>query len=206
MTTRPLLTFWIRFTSPVVIDCFCDYFKDEFNNIVASTLSEKQRLDAILFDSIPSEADLHALHLSYPEAHMYFLSNETPQGSTSGRTYIHVPVSFPDLAHMLHTPRPAVSYDVGAFVFFPSARRLHNKHSLHIDLLTEKEADVLLYLLKNHEASKEELLENVWGYKSDTTTHTLETHIYNLRQKLQSSDDPSLLVTTSRGYQLKGNT
>lgn len=71
--------------------------------------------------------------------------------------------------------------------------------------LTEKETDILKYLygVGAQVVSREMLLAEVWGYNSGVTTHTLETHIYRLRQKIEA--DPSnaqLLVTDAGGYRL----
>ena len=71
--------------------------------------------------------------------------------------------------------------------------------------LTEKEADILKYLSdeEGKVVSREVLLAEVWGYNSGVTTHTLETHIYRLRQKIER--DPSNaehLVTEAGGYRL----
>lgn len=72
--------------------------------------------------------------------------------------------------------------------------------------LTEKEVAVLKYLYKfqDHIVGKNELLQNVWGYSPDVTTHTIETHIYRLRQKVEHDDpDAQLILTVDGGYQLK---
>ena len=71
--------------------------------------------------------------------------------------------------------------------------------------LTEKETSILKYLYRAGEKviSREVLLHEVWGYNAGVTTHTLETHIYRLRQKIER--DPSkaeLLITESGGYKL----
>jgi DNA-binding response OmpR family regulator len=47
------------------------------------------------------------------------------------------------------------------------------------------------------------LLQEVWGYNSSVTTHTLETHIYRLRQKVEKdAGSPSVLISASGGYKL----
>jgi DNA-binding response OmpR family regulator len=71
--------------------------------------------------------------------------------------------------------------------------------------LTEKETSILKYLYRAGDkvVGREVLLHEVWGYNPAVTTHTLETHIYRLRQKIEL--DPAhakLLVTESGGYRL----
>ena len=71
--------------------------------------------------------------------------------------------------------------------------------------LTEKETAILKYLCRtgNRVVPRDVLLSEVWGYNAGVTTHTLETHIYRLRQKIET--DPSnaqLLVTEPGGYRL----
>ena len=71
--------------------------------------------------------------------------------------------------------------------------------------LTEKEVKVLSYLSKSGGmlVAKETLLRAIWGYRQNITTHTLETHIYRLRRKLEKTPDkPSLIVSGSGGYML----
>jgi DNA-binding response OmpR family regulator len=72
--------------------------------------------------------------------------------------------------------------------------------------LTEKETAILRFLYRADQqvVSRETLLREVWGYNANVTTHTLETHIYRLRQKIER--DPSsaqLLVTEAGGYKLQ---
>jgi DNA-binding response OmpR family regulator len=71
--------------------------------------------------------------------------------------------------------------------------------------LTEKETAILKYLYRsgNMVVGRDTLLGEVWGYNAGVTTHTLETHVYRLRQKIES--DPSnaeILVTEPGGYRL----
>jgi DNA-binding response OmpR family regulator len=71
--------------------------------------------------------------------------------------------------------------------------------------LTDKEAHILKYLYRagSKPVSREELLAEVWGYNAHVTTHTLETHVYRLRQKIEP--DPNkmrLILTEIGGYRL----
>ena len=70
--------------------------------------------------------------------------------------------------------------------------------------LTEKEVTILKYLYNNtpRTVSKEELLENVWGYSVEMTTHTIETHIYRLRQKIEQYGGSQVIITENNGYRL----
>ena len=71
--------------------------------------------------------------------------------------------------------------------------------------LTEKETAILRFLYRagQRSVSREILLQEVWGYNSGVTTHTLETHIYRLRQKIEKDAAmPEILVTEAGGYKL----
>jgi DNA-binding response OmpR family regulator len=90
---------------------------------------------------------------------------------------------------------------IGPYLFQPAAKLLTGARKIR---LTEKEADILKFL---HNAGRtvprETLLHEVWGYSPAVTTHTLETHIYRLRRKIE--DNPgraTILVTENGGYRL----
>ena len=70
--------------------------------------------------------------------------------------------------------------------------------------LTEKETNILKFLYRSGDTvPRETLLHEVWGYNPAVTTHTLETHIYRLRQKIESSPGQAqILITESGGYRL----
>jgi DNA-binding response OmpR family regulator len=96
------------------------------------------------------------------------------------------------------------TFTIGRFTFRPSAKLLIDPRGQKIRL-TEKETAILKYLYRAGEQpiTREVLLHEVWGYNSGVTTHTLETHVYRLRQKIER--DPSnaeLLVTEGGGYKL----
>jgi DNA-binding response OmpR family regulator len=92
---------------------------------------------------------------------------------------------------------------IGPFRFRPGDRLLIEPEGMRVRL-TGKEAAVLKYLFRaGGPVSRTELLRHVWGYHASATTHTVETHIYRLRQKLEG--DPvrmRLLLNEEGGYRL----
>ena len=100
-----------------------------------------------------------------------------------------------------HSP----TFQIGRFDYFASRWVLVERSTDQIIRLTEKEAEILQYLENSSSAvvSRDELLIEVWGYNSGVTTHTVETHIYRLRQKLEvDPTNAQCLVTAPGGYQL----
>src|SRR6476660_420890 len=95
-------------------------------------------------------------------------------------------------------------FTIGPYTFRPSSKILLNPKGNKVRL-TEKETAILHYLYRagQRPVSRETLLQEVWGYNSGVTTHTLETHIYRLRQKVErDAASPSILVTEAGGYKL----
>lgn len=96
------------------------------------------------------------------------------------------------------------TFKVGGYTFRPSAKLLVDDGGQKIRL-TEKETAILKYLYRAGEeaVTRDVLLHEVWGYNSGVTTHTLETHIYRLRQKIERRPaQAELLITESGGYRL----
>jgi DNA-binding response OmpR family regulator len=96
-------------------------------------------------------------------------------------------------------------FTIGPYTFQPGAKILLDTESKKKVRLTDKEAAILKYLYRANEkvVGREILLDEVWGYNAGVTTHTLETHVYRLRQKIER--DPSnarILVTEQGGYRL----
>ncbi len=135
---------------------------------------------------------------------------DTVRGLEAGANdYVTKPFRFAVLmarvhAHLRsHGHSEDAQYRIGPYTFRPSAKLLIDEASKKIRL-TEKETNILKFLHRSGETvPRETLLHEVWGYNPAVTTHTLETHIYRLRQKIEV--DPSrarLLVTESGGYRL----
>ena len=124
--------------------------------------------------------------------------------------YVTKPFKFPVLLARIraqlrqHEQSEDAVFQLGPYSFRPAMKLLVTEDEKKIRL-TEKETNILKFLYRSTEGvvPRDVLLHEVWGYNAGVTTHTLETHIYRLRQKIEP--DPSnarLLVTESGGYKL----
>ncbi len=124
--------------------------------------------------------------------------------------YVTKPFKFPVLLARIraqlrqHEQSEDAVFQIGHYTFRPSMKMLIDPKDKKIRL-TEKETNILKFLHRAPDGvvARDVLLHEVWGYNAGVTTHTLETHIYRLRQKIEP--DPSnarLLVTESGGYRL----
>jgi DNA-binding response OmpR family regulator len=137
--------------------------------------------------------------------------DDTVRGLDSGANdYVTKPFKFNVLlarvrAHLRsHEQSEHAVLTIGPYTFQPAAKLLLDGDGKKIRL-TEKETAILKYLYRagRQVVERDELLRKVWDYNAGVTTHTLETHVYRLRQKIEP--DPSnarLLVTESGGYKL----
>lgn len=133
------------------------------------------------------------------------------QGLDAGANdYVAKPFKLPVLLARIraqlrqHEQSEDAVFAVGPYSFRPAAKLLLDEREKKIRL-TEKETNILKYLYRAGAAvvPRDVLLHEVWGYNAGVTTHTLETHIYRLRQKIEP--DPAnarLLVTEPGGYRL----
>jgi len=135
---------------------------------------------------------------------------DTIEGLESGANdYITKPFRFAVLMARLHAhlrnheQSEDAIYRIGPYTFRPSAKLLLDPQDKKIRL-TEKETNILKFLYRCGETvPRETLLHEVWGYNPAVTTHTLETHIYRLRQKIENNPGQAqILVTESGGYRL----
>jgi DNA-binding response OmpR family regulator len=95
---------------------------------------------------------------------------------------------------------------IGPYEFQPAAKLLLEKGGKKKVRLTEKEAAILKYLFRagDRPVPRDVLLNEVWGYNAGVTTHTLETHIYRLRQKIEKDPATAQILLTDRGgYRLQ---
>ena len=125
--------------------------------------------------------------------------------------YVTKPFKFPVLLARIraqlrqHEQSEDAVFQLGHYTFKPALKMLVDEKERKIRL-TEKETNILKYLYRAGEkpVSREERLAEVWGYNAGVTTHTLETHIYRLRQKIEPEPGQArLLLTDAGGYRLQ---
>lgn len=184
---------------------------------------QESRFDAILLDVGLPDLDgrevcrqMRALGVNAPIVMLTAAADEADAilGFDSGASdYVTKPFRLGVLLARLraHIRRHETSEDaaiaLGPFVFHPGAKSLQRTEGgkTHKIRLTEKETAILKYLYRadGRVIAREELLHEVWGYNPAVTTHTLETHVYRLRRKIE--DDPAvarILATEPGGYRL----
>ena len=98
-------------------------------------------------------------------------------------------------------------FTIGPYTFRPASKTLIGPEKKQRIRLTAKEVDILKFLYRhaNRVVSRQVLLDEVWGYNAGVTTHTLETHVYRLRQKIEPDPErpTHILTETGVGYRLR---
>ena len=199
---------------------------DEFTILVAGTASQgieiakKERLDLIVLDvGLPDMDGREAckiLRKSGFKSPIIMLTGNVADSDVilgldaGANDYVTKPFKFAVLLARVraqlrqHEQSEDAVFQIGPYTFKPASKVLLDEKGGKIRL-TEKETSILKYLYRSGEkvVTREVLLHEVWGYNAGVTTHTLETHIYRLRQKIEK--DPSnaeLLITEMGGYKL----
>ena len=125
--------------------------------------------------------------------------------------YVVKPFRFPVLLARIraqlrsHEQSEAAVFSIGPYRFHPAQKLLLDARGRKVRL-TEKETSILKYLYRKggDPVGREELLTEVWGYNAGVSTHTLETHVYRLRQKVEPPGADKIIVTDGGGYRLAG--
>ncbi|ADZ68595.1 response regulator transcription factor [Polymorphum gilvum] len=199
---------------------------DEFATLEADTAStgiavaRKEHVDLMLMDvglpDIDGREAVKLLRKNGFKAPVLMLTGHDTDSDTilgleaGANDYIAKPFKFAVLlarirAHLRqHEQSEDATFTIGRYSFRPAAKLMLDERGGKVRL-TEKETSILKFLYRAGEkpVTRDILLHEVWGYNSGVTTHTLETHIYRLRQKIER--DPSnaeLLVTEAGGYKL----
>jgi len=103
-----------------------------------------------------------------------------------------------------HKLSDTARFSIDGLSFIPANKLLKSSDETRKVILTEKESTILKYLYRAHPncVPKEELLAEVWGFQNGLSTHTVETHIYRLRQKVKRLSNKNIIMTTPLGYLL----
>ena len=200
---------------------------EDFLTVEAATAAEGQALalsqafDAILLDvGLPDQdgrALCSALRVAGIACPILMLTGATEEhdmisGLDAGASdYVIKPFRIGELMARLraqlrqHAAAEDAEYAIGAFRFQPARKRLVAAETGARIRLTDKETAILRHLHRavGQVVPRDALLGEIWGYNSEVNTHTLETHIYRLRQKIEAdSANATLLVTAPGGYRL----
>ncbi len=199
---------------------------DEFEILTAGTaaqgieIAKKERLDLLVLDvglpDIDGREACKILRKSGFKSPILMLTGNAADADVvlgldaGANDYVIKPFKFAVLLARIraqmrqHEQSEDAVFTIGRYTFKPASKLLLDDKGSKIRL-TEKETSILKYLYRSGEkvVTRDVLLHEVWGYNAGVTTHTLETHIYRLRQKIER--DPSsaeLLITEMGGYKL----
>ena len=188
-------------------DIKCQLSKSSFDLIIIGTDSEAYGLSSI--DRFIKEAEIKNIVL-------FMIAPGTKGASSPGESkenhyFIEKPFRIQHLSKKISIILAKISnsnemiHKIGPFMFFPQKKVIVLGNKTKVEL-TEKEVDILKCLISSGEeiVDKDKLLKQVWNYSSDVTTHTLETHIYRLRQKLEiDSSIPRLIISKGGGFTIR---
>jgi DNA-binding response OmpR family regulator len=200
-----------------------------FNIVGAGTLNEAEaiindkdrRIDAVILDVRMPDGDGRDFCAKFrrnghnmPVIMLTGSDDEVDvvRGLESGANdYIAKPFRSNELVARLHAQLRTfdesvdATFTVGRFQFQPYTRLLKDTEKNRRVRLTTRETEILkfLYRANGQPVDRHLLLHALWGNDAGITTHTLETHIYRLRQKIEPNPaNPTLLVTERGGYRL----
>ena len=185
------------------------YYIPDFN-----VLTEEENnafLDMIIVDEdIEKLKEIHKRRLQVPT--ILLLLAGADSGDAEASNIVYKPLVLNNFLNLLQASINIYENSSEGYLNFnqyelrPSKKEILNQRNNEIIKLTEKEVAIIKYLYKAKDkiVSKNELLQEVWGYSPEVTTHTIETHIYRLRQKVEHEDvSAQIILTSDGGYQLK---
>jgi len=145
----------------------------------------------------------------YPSVPILFLTSENMQTEDNLNIIISKPFLLMKFLDLLRSANNKLDNSAdGVLTFnnyelYPNQKEITDLNTGKTVKLTEKEVSIIKYLYKMRSdfVSKTDLQTNVWRYNENATTHTVETHIYRLRQKIELNDR-KLIITESGKYKL----
>ena len=168
------------------IDNECDvFFIDEDESLLKDIFAQNKSASLVLFSQKIHVSDIADVVIKKPFSLASFLTDIKNQ-------------------NLLPKVRRKECISFQEYNLYPVKKEIYSSRNNQTVKLTEKEVLILKYLYNNSQknVSKDELLENVWEYNTDVTTHTVETHIYRLRQKVEKDNGSQIIITENSGYRL----
>ena len=146
----------------------------------------------------------------YPSTPILFLASEMQINEDRLNLFVHKPFSLMRLLDIIKAANNKLDSSSDGFLVFndyelrPSRKEIVCLQNGEVTKLTEKEVNIIKYLYKMRDefVSKTDLQVNVWQYSENVTTHTVETHIYRLRQKVEKGGSKRLIITNNGKYKL----
>lgn len=173
---------------------------------------ENAAVDMILLDEKPDEVSaLRQVHPKTPIL-LFRKNDDEPAAGNVLTSIIAKPFILENVLNQIRANINILENSSAGYLTFnkyivrPVKRDIYNQRNREVIKLTEKEVAIIKYLYKCRDriVTKNELLQEVWGYSPEVSTHTIETHIYRLRQKVENEDSAAQLILTEEGgYRLK---
>lgn len=171
-------------------------------------------IDMVILDEQPDKlAEIRSHHPRTPVILLQKSGDETIDNSVLN-SVVYKPFSLDKLLNQIKAGINLLENSEEGYLTFnryivrPIKKDIYNERNKEVVKLTEKEVAVIkhLYKCRDRVVTKNELLQEVWGYSPDVSTHTIETHIYRLRQKVEHENpEAQLILTEDGGYRLKMN-
>lgn len=186
---------------------FKDDLTTQINRFTECVIVNDGTPDVVVIDD---DKDLYLKkRVEYPSVPILFLTSENTQTEDNLNIIIQKPFLLVRFLDLLRSVNNKLDNSVDGVLTFndyelhPNQKEITDVKTGKTAKLTEKEVSIIKYLYKMRSdfVSKADLQTNVWKYNENATTHTVETHIYRLRQKIELNDR-KLIITESGKYKL----
>jgi DNA-binding response OmpR family regulator len=171
---------------------------------------DKSVFDMVIIDNISKK--INDIQKKMCKTPIVYLSSDDSNNFPDSVHVIAKPIKLENFLDTVHASVNIFSNSSNGIISFnkfelnSGNKEIKNLRNEEITKLTEREVSILKYLYKVQKkiVSKSELLSEVWGYNPNVTTHTVETHIYRLRQKVEHDNKEfQIIITEDNGYKLK---
>ena len=186
---------------------FYDDLAQQISRYVADANIGSDNPDLLITDNAENYDNIRVQYANIP---IILLTDEAKKQSDKLNIVLPKPLKLMHLLDIIRSANNKLSNSSDGYLYFnnyelhPNSKEIIDLTDNSIVKLTEREVDIIKYLYKqtNEYISKTDLQTNVWQYNKEVTTHTIETHIYRLRQKVEKNDGRKLIVISNGKYKL----